>query len=78
MKTGDIIRIRQDALQDLIDYGIDEPYSTHLLGKSFKIHVYEDGGCGIFDDGFIWFIPDSAIETNEIDPAVVTDFLSLL
>ena len=78
MKTGDIIRIRQDALQDLINYGIDEPYSTHMLGKSFKLHVDKDGGYNIFSDGLILFIPDYVIETNEIDSAVVADFLSLL
>ena len=78
IKTNDVITIRNDALQALIDYGIDEEYSSQMVGKSFVVTVDDYDAFAIEACGYKWYIPEEAICETVIDPAVMKDFLNLL
>lgn len=78
IKTNDIITIRKDALQALIDYGIDEEFSSQMVGKSFVVTVDDYDAFAIEACGYKWYIPEEAICESVIDPAVMKDFLNLL
>lgn len=76
-KRNDVITIKNDALEALSRYGIDEEFAIQMVGKSFVVK-YVEGDCVIEACGIDWYIPDDAICDAEIDPSIVKDFLNLL
>ena len=76
-KVNDVITIKNNALETLRRYGIDEEFGTQMVGKSFVVKDVEMGYRVIEACGYDWYIPDDAIGTD-LDPEIVKDFLNLL